>query len=144
MKSLGIGMCLFLHSVICNAEGLQVSDLSLEYIQFFQGGRSPLVTSNGIPDKELGQSIGLNLTVELLGTAFWENHVTGVTDHDRVVGDGQFRSVGWEFNFGVHIFSQADLYYHHHSQHVLDHQGPFAYPVEDGIGLRLKLIGGGK
>lgn len=122
------------------AEWMYVTDLSVDYVQFFSGGRAPLISLNGLPNKELGQRVGVNMTLETLGVVYWANRIEGLTDRDTAVGDGQFRSVGWEFDVGFHILPQLDVYYHHHSQHVLDHAEPFAYPVEDGIGFKVKVI----
>jgi hypothetical protein len=131
---------LLLLSSSAEAEWLYVSDLSLDYVQYFSGGRAPLISLNGLPDRELGQRIGVNLTLETLGVIYWANRIEGVTDRDTVQGGGQFRAVGWEFDVGFHMLPQLDVFYHHHSQHCLDQQEPFGYPVEDGVGIRLKVI----
>jgi hypothetical protein len=125
------------------ADWLRVSDLSLDFTQFFSKGRAPLVTQNGLPDRELGQRVGITLEMNT-GPLYWGNRIEGYTDRDRVVGGGQFRSVGWQFELGARVIPQVDLYYAHHSQHVLDHAYTPGYPVEDGVGFRLKIIGGKK
>lgn len=133
--------------LLCSSSGqsdwLSVTDLSLDFVQYFPKGRSPLVTGNDLPNRELGQRIGVNFELAT-GPFYWGNRVQGVTDRDRDVGGGQFRQVGWQFEVGARLIPQIDVFYYHHSQHVLDHEYKPGFPVEDGVGFRLKILGGKK
>lgn len=126
------------------ANWVEVDHLSIDYTHFFPKSRAPLISNNGLPDRELGNRVGIDLNLALPATLYFGNRIHGESDVDTVNGGGQFRSVGWEFEFGTKILPQMDVYYHHHSQHVLDHSYDFGFPVEDGVGFRLNLIGGAK
>jgi hypothetical protein len=126
------------------ADWIGVEKLSIDYVHYFPKGRAPLLTDNGLPDREPGHRVGFDLTLGLPATFYWGNRVESYVDHDSKEGGGQFRSVGWNFEFGTNVIPQMDVYYHHHSQHVLDHAYDQGFPVEDGVGVRFKIIGGPK
>jgi hypothetical protein len=114
---------------------LELHELSMGYKQFGPGGSDPLLTQNGLghdQDKE----IELLMNTSLLKFIYWNNRVHAGTDKD-IDGHGQFRTVGWQFQFGVHLSSYLDVQYEHHSQHVLDYTEPFHFPVQDSIGIRI-------
>jgi hypothetical protein len=138
-----IPLLVLLHSPSSQADWLTVSDLSIDMVHFFPKGRSPLITGNGLPNRELGQEVGINMELNA-GPFYWGNRVQGVADRDRAVGGGQFRSVGWRFEAGLRLIPQVDVYYRHHSEHVLDHAYDPGFPVQDGVGFRLKILGGKK
>lgn len=126
----------------CQAwELLEVKRVDLTYINFFPGGRDPLVTANGLPDRQLGKAVGLNLDIDVAEFVYFNNWVHTATDEHIITHSGQFRSVGWQSELGVRITQQVEIFFQHHSQHVLDtfHQ-TMGFPVQDGIGFRLKLI----
>lgn len=123
------------------SDWLALSDLSVDFTHFFPKGRNPLVTQYGLPNKEMGARVGLNFEVET-GPCYWWNRVHGAADRDRGGSGGQFRQVGWNFEVGCRVIPKVDLYYTHHSQHVLDHAYDPGYSVEDGVGFRLRILGG--
>jgi len=125
-------------------EALSPREVSLDYTHFGHKGRDPLVTNNGIPHRELGQAVGLRLGIDVLGPLYWRNWVHGRTDRQTFGQASQFRSVGWQFELGVHVTRHLDVFYHHHSQHVLDTTYLPGFPVEDGMGIRLNIIKQGK
>lgn len=65
---------------------------------------------------------------------YWDNlvHMKG-TNH-------QVRHVGWEWKLGINIIpGKVDIYYHHHSQHVLerDREPHSGYPLLDELVLKM-------
>lgn len=118
---------------------LELNEASMSYIDFFPGGSDPLITQNGTPNRTLGKEVKLNLNVNLLKYMYLNNHVHGGTD--EIIGSGgkgQFRTVGWEFQLGLHLSKYIDLFAHHHSQHLLDttyQHGRF--PVQDAVGIKI-------
>jgi len=119
-------------------EVVELGDVSLSYKDFFDGGRDPLITSNGLPGRRLGKQAALNLNVHILEYGYFNNLVHGTTDEDAR-GKGQFRAVGWQWETGIDA-GMVQVYYAHHSQHLLD--AVYAhdhFPVQDAIGFRVFL-----
>lgn len=107
----------------------------IEFIQLFKGGQDSMLTD--LPGHAPRQRLNLNFNTRFIDTFFWENTFHSLTD--SYMGSSQFRTVGWQFKFGVDIFNPVDVFYYHHSQHYLDHESGYGWPKEDGIGIRLKL-----
>lgn len=127
-----------------DASWIDVERLSIDYIHYFPRGRAPLVTDNGLDDREPGNRLGLDLVFVLPVDFYIANRVESYSDHDWTNGGGQFRSIELQGEIGIRLFPQVDAYYHHRSAHVLDHSYNQGFPVEDGVGIRLKVIGGDK
>jgi len=61
-------------------------------------------------------------------------------------------TVGWHWEFGGELTDGIELYYEHHSRHVMDSEQPYFYdvdsntlyrhrfPVEDSIGIRFTIV----
>ncbi len=66
---------------------------------------------------------------------FWDNKVHAKASESR------YRLVGWEFETGLHL-GKVDIFYYHHSQHMLDQirEDNYKFPVEDAITIRLNFI----
>lgn len=127
-------------------ELIEAKRVDLTYIDFFEGGRDPLVTQNGLPGRGLGKRVSLNLDVDVATVFYFNNYVHGTTDKNLASGGGQFRKVGWQSEIGVRISPQFEAFFTHHSQHVMD--TPYLigdrWPCEDGVGFRIKLLGSPK
>lgn len=130
-----------------SARGFSVFDLSevsLTYRSFFPGGHDPLITDTGLVNKQLGKEMDLSVNTSLLRYLYWNNTIHSLTDADVNAGGGQFRMVGWEFGLGIDfrkISSSIPLTagYYHYSQHSLDHEYPWHFPVRDAIELKLLI-----
>lgn len=120
---------------------IEMQDVYVNYKQFFQGGRDPLITNNGLDGRLLDKELNLHFDMDVLKYGYWHNMVHSMTDQDER-GHGQFRVVGWNFQAGVHLGSYLDVQYEHYSQHLLDASLPYAFPVQDSIGIVLHLYRG--
>jgi hypothetical protein len=70
---------------------------------------------------------------------YWRNRVHGEST------DQQFREVGWQFETGLELRNYVQLYYQHHSQHILDAEGQYGkYPLENYVGVRMTLYKRGR
>lgn len=123
---------------------LELKDATMEYKSFMPGGYRPTLNGNGLENSQPGKEVILHLNTDVLRYAFFNNRVHGgteelVNESGKGTGKGQFRDVGWEFNFGVRPSSYFTLQYTHHSQHMLDHKATGRFPVEDSVGLQLHL-----
>lgn len=141
--------------VALGSELVDLRQLSVTGRSFFTGGRDPLITSNGIENRTLGQDLNLEVDTDVLTYLYWDSIVHSSTDRvlnpDSTTSNGQFRMIGLEFGFGVDL-RRFDLGlpvrfgYYHYSQHELDGISPWAYPVRDALELKLYLFerrGGG-
>lgn len=90
--------------------------------------------------------VAFEVNVDILDKGYWNNRV-----HTEAV-DATVKTVGWEFEKGFRLNQYFDIYWYHHSQHVmdeeqpryLDNQGRFRqtqFPLKDAIGIRFKLLG---
>lgn len=119
---------------------LELDELMVNYKDFFPNGHSPLVTENGIPNRQLGKELSLQMNTSLLKYMYWNNMVHGTTDEVPGTSSGQFRAIGYQFELGVRLFNWFETEYHHHSQHELDNVWPYGHwPVEDAISIKIYL-----
>jgi hypothetical protein len=108
---------------------LCVAALSIDFTFYKDGSRFLLS-----PQDPLTKEAAVNLEIRTLKVLYWRNRIHGA------MGQWQFRTVGWQFEAGVGL-GPAEVYFHHHSQHLLDSVHPWArFPVEDAIGVRVNLI----
>lgn len=132
---MAIGINLGMVSAAWSAE---LKKLDITYQRFHQ--------SNIIPEMyphKAKEGLSLGFDVSLYGPFYWNNVVHALTDA------GQYRLIGWQFELGVSPWQSLDLFYIHHSQHLLDSHHPFVkFPVNDSLGLRWRLFtnenGGGR
>lgn len=117
---------------------IELKEVRADYAKFLFGGRDPLITSNGIPNKTLGERLNLTVNNDICKYLFWNNTVHSMTDKDIPTGAGQFRMVGLESRVGVNISKYFDVSYYHFSKHVLDSTYAHErFPVQDAIELRV-------
>lgn len=121
---------------------LELDELSFEGSRF--GDNRDPMTPWYSQDEYTGRA-ALRWDVRLLEFFYWKNylHTEGVSS--RVA------TVGWQWDFGLHLHKNVDLFYQHHSRHVTDTEQPQWYdeeagtlrrqkfPVEDAYGVRLRF-----
>ncbi len=119
---------------------LELREVTIGYEQYLPGGHDPLLSENGLDNKAPGSQVEFEVNTDVAKYLYFNNRVHAGTDKDRDGdGRGQYRSVGWQFAFGVHVSEYLDVEYAHHSQHDLDHELPFHFPTVDSIGIKLFL-----
>lgn len=124
--------------VINRLSHADLDGLYINYKQFTPGGTSYLITNNGLSGHALDKELSLHMDSTFLSYFYWNNVVHAGTDKSPH-GGGQFRTVGWKFQLGARITQWLDFQYEHHSQHILDHQGPLPFPREDSFGINVYL-----
>lgn len=118
----------------------KVDKVYLDYKHYWNGGVDPLTTQNGLPNRGLGKGLDLGFETSVLQFLFWNNKIHSTTDRYLDSNkEGQFRTVGWEFRFGVRLHDNLDISYYHHSEHVLDHTRNEPFPRGDALELRFYL-----
>lgn len=124
--------------LISEAEATDVRDLSIEYRHFHKSARIA-----EMPGYQAKEGLAINFDLDLIGPLYWNNTVHATTD------PGQYRAVGWLFEFGLRPsmyfprgWDGLEIYYEHHSQHVLDAKHPWMkFPVNDSVGFRWVIMG---
>ncbi len=139
--ALGVGFALIGRCVQADEfKAINLDQVYLEYRQYFHGGRDPLITSNGLSNRELEKELNIGIDTRLLKFGYWNNIVHSTTDQDRDNHHGQFRLIGLESRLGIRISQHLDISYYHHSQHLLDTSYAHDdFPVRDGIELKIYL-----
>lgn len=99
--------------------------------KFTPGGRAQILPNQDEP----GSRMTLESNTDLFKYSYWDNRIWGMTNESK------FAAVGWEYNLGVRLSSQINVFYRHHSQHMLDEKfGPNkGFPVEDSLGVTIYL-----
>lgn len=135
MKYLLLLTILFSLNTYADFKLYEVDKLSIVYKKYFDGGRDPFLTQNGMLNAKLGDSVEIHFNTRLLRYLYWKNVVHGDTD------ESQFRRVGWQFQFGVNLHRFVSFGYFHHSQHMLDYSYPHGgFPVMDAFKIEFKFI----
>lgn len=122
---------------------LKLKHFSLDVMKF-TGNKELMIPE--IPGSQWSYRIATNFDMQILRYGFWRNRVHGEAAYAK------FYSVGWEYDMGIKLGRQVEIYWHHHSRHTMDIDLPFYYdrmqnrfnqidyPVEDSVGIRLILI----
>lgn len=128
---------------------LSLRTLSINAKDFAVNGRDPLVTSNGLQYRALGQEYDLGVEIDLLKYLYFNSIIHSATDRSvdpntGAIGHGQFRVVGLEYGIGVDLRRlEANIPvtfgYYHYSQHELDNTLSYGYPVKDAIEFKVYL-----
>ncbi len=85
------------------------------------------------PDFRYGAAVLFDLRVARY--FYWHNNV------HMLATDAQVRAVGWEFEQGLNATKYVDLFYYHHSQHILERaRDPRGYPLTNEYGVRFHFI----
>lgn len=124
---------LFFNSYSSRADFIELNEIKVSYVNFFSGGRDPLISYNQNPNKLLDLDVNTNFATYF----FWNNKIHSMSDNS------QFRVIGLNTLLGLRIFDFMDLYYYHYSQHLLDtatYQYGGGFPLLDGIGINLYLF----
>jgi len=143
-----IGLLLVLaHNATAGDNGIvSLREVSVDYKRFFPKGRDPLITGNGLLNRELGNEVNVHINSDFMSYFYWDNMVHSLTDRDATTHTGgQFRVVGWNFKLGMRVSRFINIQYEHFSKHTLDHSYAYdSFPVQDSVGVKLYLYGGPK
>jgi hypothetical protein len=112
------------------SEIIHLQELSLQYGRYRDGGRTSLFDG---PKEQ----IDLNLDWTVFRFLYFQNTVHSWTD------SGNFKQIGWEYSFGVHVFGGLDIGLYHFSQHLLDTPNPRT-PQETAIYFKLYIYSSDK
>lgn len=147
-KSCLIGLLLFF-MCLCSEPGLAYSVLGPDRVtleawkyQFYRDPYYGYDTNNG--GEQWAYGAGLNLDFHLIE---FENFAIYSRNWFHMAAtDSQVREAGWEWDQGVRLMNKVEVFYGHHSQHLLDAPSPTnsKYPVYDEYGVRLIIYEKGK
>lgn len=106
--------------------------------KFYRDPYYPYTTNNG--GEQWAYGAGLNFDFTILAVQNFELYSRnwlhlGATDK-------QVREAGWQWDQGLRLYNKVELFYGHHSRHILD-EAPDPnigrYPVYDMYGMRLLI-----
>lgn len=122
---------------------LNLDELSLKLTRF--GCNRELQTPDIECTDYIGR-VGVQFDLSLIDNwMYWKNQVQseGVS--------AKFMTVGWHWEFGFSLSPVIDVFWEHHSRHVMDRAQPYywdertespqrvKYPVEDSYGIRIRF-----
>lgn len=120
---------------------VELKEVTFDFKNYFDGGRDPLLTQNGLQRKGMGKYFGLDFNNTLFwGLMYWDNTIHGQTDKDLDSSGGQFRTVGWKWRTGFNVTDFLQVGYFHHSQHVIDTEYKPGFPVQDAVELKINIF----
>ena len=114
-----------------SALGAEVSNVFFEVEKAVRTNRSRNVPKEVNEPTTGYMNLGVNFKLHRKVT--WENKInTEITTR-------QFRYVSWDFKLGVDVTKDVNLYYRHHSGHVLDYSSADRFNEENSIGVRINF-----
>lgn len=112
-----------------SCDGVCLQQVTMDYARYQDGSRVLLYPQGSMPKERLN----LGLDLEWLSYGYMNNTIHSGTDQN------QFKTIGWQYQIGVHLGDIADVYTEHYSQHLLDERSGQSYPVENLIGIKFYL-----
>lgn len=134
---------LFLPSQLYARSYLNLDEMSLKLTKF--GCNRELQTPD-IPCTDYIGRVGVQFDLSLIDDwVYWKNQVQseGVS--------AKFMTVGWHWELGFNLGPIIDVFWEHHSRHVMDREQPYywddrthsvqqiKYPVEDSYGIKIRF-----
>lgn len=124
-------LIIFLLSAVlsCAHRIVELDKVQINYYQLLQNNRP--YSWDGFPGK-YDKKTEIELDVNFMDFLIWENLI-----HSKI-GDGGFRTVGWEFKYGFLASSQVFIFGYHHSEHMLDRSS--SWINTNGVGVSLRIF----
>ncbi len=121
--------CIILLAANSEAAVLELEELNISYSKFAHPNRSAYFP------QEQKDAIATESRTSILKYGFFSTNVHGTSD------DSQYRLIGLKFDLGVRLGRIMDVYYEHHSQHLLDTSDYYGrgFFVEDSLNIKLYL-----
>lgn len=138
MNGLLFSFCM-IFGPVCYGDWVELQRAEIEFKSFTESSRDPLISNNGLGNN-LDKELNLDVDIDLFDVFFWNNTIHSQTDTRGTGPAGQFRLIGWKFETGLRIHENFEVFFGHESRHTLDYRSPWAFPLEDYFGFRLKLF----
>jgi hypothetical protein len=111
---------------------LNVDALNFEVTKI-ETKRDPYYKSHD-PSEDWDWGAALNWNVRFVEYLYWSNRFH--LDYDT-----QVRHVGWKFEAGLNCTKYFDIFWQHHSQHMLEMENKeIEFPLDDRYGIRIHFI----
>ena len=142
MKKIIFALVFLLISYPAKANDLfELDKVQIDYKSFANGGHDPMIQDSGLVNRQADKYIDLGLDMSFLYVFYFNNVVHGTSDTPITgTANGQFRTVGWQYELGVRVTDYLNVGMGHHSQHMLDYEGVNHFPVENWVGFSVKLF----
>lgn len=128
---------LTLTGIPCAAGEWRILELESAGMEIFEVG---MFRDSYFPQTEHGdynKGVAALFDVEVINGVCWDNKVMTLGN------DSQVRTVSWEWDLAIRPHEKFELFYYHHSQHVLDETPPIRgeeydnFPLRDLFGVRM-------
>lgn len=129
-------MCTCSSAVYAANYGLNLEHFDMKFGKFLDN-RDPYTPDYGIA--EWDYRVELNLRFNWAGIIYFDQH-----PHFEAV-NATPKTVGWQYELGLHITDQIDVFHNHHSRHVMEDfrarvNGHNTFPVEDLYGVKFTVV----
>lgn len=116
--------------------GLNLEHFDMKFGKFLDN-RDPYVPEYAIDAWEY--RIEMNLCFNWAGIVYFDQR-----PHFEAVNSTP-KTVGWQYELGIHLTDQIDIYHDHHSRHVMEEyrsriDGHNPFPVEDLYGVKFTIV----
>jgi len=108
----------------------EVKRLYIEVERHVFSNRTFMLANNEIPT----YSLSMGLEIDVTKSIYTRQYI------NSIMGENQFRHVGYENEIGYKSPIGVDLYFRHFSGHSLDTSYQHPYPQDNVIGLRFNII----
>jgi hypothetical protein len=122
-----MSLCIWALCTTSEADVLELKEASATYTKYHSNNRSAYFP------QAMKDGLQMQIKSDILTYGFFNSRVHGTTD------DGQYRQIGLEVDLGVRLTKYFDVFYNHHSQHLLDTTDSYGrgFPVSDSINVKL-------
>ncbi len=132
MKRLILAVLLILNPLTAKSEILDLDDVSIDYKAFSGKTRTPYLQIPGLEDHSLQNELNLNVNMTLVDHFYFDNTI-------HSLNDGNYRLIGWNWRFGLHITEWIDFGWYHFSEHYTDFISPYGFPLQNAWQLKIYL-----
>lgn len=92
-------------------------------------------------DKDLKFGMGFNIDTDLVKYDGWRLYLDNKTYFDSAASHVRHGGLIFETGFST-PYVPLDVFYSHHSRHIMEDTRLTRFPVYDAIGIRINIIGG--
>lgn len=116
--------------------GLNLEHLDMKVGEFLDN-RDPYAPQY---QKDWTYRVEMNIRFNFAGFLYFDQR-----PHFEAVDSGTPKTVGWQYELGIHLTDQLDVFKDHHSRHIMEDYKPRVdghnpFPVEDLYGVKFTVV----
>lgn len=132
MRNLILAVLLILIPQVAISDVLELDDVYIDYKVFSGETRSPYLWLPGLEGHSLQNELNLNIDTTFLEHFYFDNTI-------HSLNDGDYRLIGWNWRFGLHLTDWIDFGWWHFSEHYTDFTSPNGFPLQNAWQLKIYL-----